>query len=525
MKLFKYLLCLALFVACSEDPTTEDDSPATEDSTPQDDSTSQESSALVMPTGWGVEPDMSALTRNAVVDYGVVSGSDKDQTAALQAALDDLEQWGGGNLIIPAGEYHFSTLYMRSGVHILVSKDATLKPYFPEEGYDWVATVNMIEFTRSWSSNESAEDYVENCSISCYEGGGAKYTVDYSDTFADVEANLKLYSVMELGGTTSSALYKLNSEIYENDCVNSVRFVRGRLVRNFMVADAHIIDNYTTCCGMVFVGADYEGEGSVMRPTNGVVRNCSIINACHGYGLCQLHGAQSLYFEDLWAEGGVTLRLEAHTGGHVGLFDIFGYNIYNEYGRAAVMLQPHSTEHGKVTIDKVESLSAAHGVLINAGFVSSSALAADPNAQPGTFSSESRINNVHAVYGVNAQIDDVDIWIYDPRIWEDDPELNQYETIKAVWKSELQDVPTALLKFANFYQYEGGSYAPIFDNTEDSYDIICTNVSYEGFPYEPVNGVLYSENLEFSNSSAWNGDVYVEIFEENYKNLDYSLKD
>ncbi len=542
MKILKYTLCILsmlLIAGCGEDPVTVDDLDSTEqggsageddatgedDLTGEDDSTGQDDVTLVMPTGWGVEPDLTALTRNAVVDYGVVSGSDEDQTSALQAALDDLEMWGGGNLIIPAGDYHFSSLYMRTGVHVLVSKDATLRPYFPKDGYGWVNIVNMFEFSHTWPEDETAEDYIENCSVSCLEGGGAKYTVDYSHAYADIEANLKLYSVMELGGTTSSALYTLNSELYANGGVNSVRFVRARLVRNFMIADAHIIDNHTTCCGMIFYGAGYEGNGTVMRPTNGVVKNCSIVNACHGYGLCQLHGGKSIYFKDLRAEGGVTLRLEAHNGSHVGLFDIYGYNIYNEYGRAAVMLQPHSTNHGTVTIDKVESLSAAHGVLINSGFVSSSALEDNPYAQPGTFANDCRINNIHAVYGVNAQIDDVDIWIYDPRIWEDDPSLNQYETIQAVWKSEVPNAPAGLSRFANFYQYEGGSYAPVFDNTEGAYDVTCTNVTYEGFPYEPVDGVLYSENLEFTNSSAWNGDVYVEIFKENYKNLDYSLKD
>ncbi len=112
-----------------------------------------------------------------------------------------------------------------------------------------------------------------------------------------------------------------------------VRFVRGRMVRNFLIADANIIGNYTTCCGMVFVGSDVDEstttDWEVVCPTNGVVRDCKFTNASHGYGLCQTHAARQMLFEDLWCNGGVTLRLEAHNGGHVGLFDIYGHNIYN----------------------------------------------------------------------------------------------------------------------------------------------------------------------------------------------------
>lgn len=82
------------------------------------------------------------------------------------------------------------------------------------------------------------------------------------------------------------------------------RFIICRLVKNFLIADAVIKDNYTKFCGLTLVPTTTKGgdKWEVSLPTNGEIRNCSILNANSGYGLCQLHGAQSIYFRNIYAK-------------------------------------------------------------------------------------------------------------------------------------------------------------------------------------------------------------------------------
>ncbi|MFI3305536.1 MAG: hypothetical protein R3Y68_03360 [Rikenellaceae bacterium] len=405
--------------------------------------------SIKMPTTFGVEPDKFALTRDAVRDYGVESGSDKNQTPKLQAALDDLEKMGGGNLIIPKGEYRFAELYMRSGVHILVSSKATLKPYYTPKTYNII----MLHFTPAKA--EIPNKFVENCSISCLDAG-KQYSVDYSEIAPDGSESL-----------------------------HRVRFVVNRLVRNFMVADANILDNYTKYCGIIFVGAstqDVADKWEITRPTNGVVRNCSITNASHGYGLCQLHAADNMLYEDLRAKGGVTLRLEGHAGQNVGTNNIFAHNLYNEYGKATVMFQPHVTNHGVVTIDGVESKSSCFTILIRAGFIDREAKG-DPNAKVGRFADGCRIANISAEYGREAQSEAKDVWIYEP--------------------SELLYI-NKVSKEGGCVQVEGSSAAVVFDDTRGGYDVECTNVKFRGFPStHPVSGVVKTADLPRTQKDTW----------------------
>ncbi len=401
----------------------------------------------------GANIDAKSYTRNCVTDYGMVSSKTKNQSRELQAAIDDMSNRGGGNLLLPEGEYCFAEVYMRSNVQLRINSKATLYPYYTSN----TENVIMLNFTPNKSDLE--ELYIENCSVSCY--GGDRFTVDYSHFTPDGHEGL-----------------------------NKVRFALARLVRNFTIADANILDHYTKFCGVIFVGAE-PGEASkkweVSRPTNGLIRNCRINNASHGYGMCQLHAARNLLFEDMEALGGVTLRLEAHAGGSVGIFDIYGRNIKNEYGKAAVMMNPHVVDQGMVTIDGVESRSSAFGVLIRPGFINKEARN-DPNAKIGSYANGSRINNIHSIFGTEAQTEKKDVWIYEP---------DMLKYIKRVKKDDV------------YSQIEGASYTTVFDNTAGSYNVICTNVTYEGYP-NYVDVMLRSEEMNRTPKDTWSISKSVE---------------
>jgi len=129
------------------------------------------------------------------------------------------------------------------------------------------------------------------------------------------------------------------------------------MVKNFLIADLDVKDNFTTYCGITLTPLQTKRESKdwpVSRATDGTVRNCRIFNASPGYGLTQLHGAQSVHFEDIYAKGGVTLRLgTGAVGDKTAIYDISARNVVNEDGRCAVMLGPHSAMNGVVKVDGV----------------------------------------------------------------------------------------------------------------------------------------------------------------------------
>ena len=413
------------------------------------DGTKQESlqSVLGIPDIIGTEIDNAALLRSVTDSYCMVSDENKDQSALLQKAIDDMAGQGGGNLLIPAGTYCFAEVYMKSGVHILVHKDAVLKPYWGEK----TKNVIMLYFT---SKNDSENSFIHDCSISGLNG--EQYTVDYSHFTPDP------------GDDFPPTM--------------PVRFALCRMVKNFKIADAHILDHYTKYCGIIFVGADAEDVHSwhISRPTNGLINNCTIENASQGYGLCQLHAARNILFRDLKAKGGVTLRLESHAGNNVGVYDIYGYNIHNEYGRAAVLFSPHTSHNGKVLVENVTALSSASAVDIRSGFIDKDSQN-NPYAEIGTYSSDSKVHNVACKYGKEAQIEAKDVWIYEP---------DMYQYILRIQKDEA------------YSQVEGPSFAPVLDSTGDYLEVSISELKSEGYPYHE-NKILYKEDFKRNPKDTW----------------------
>lgn len=456
------LAIIAAFVACEQG--------IDQDSTiyPPTEESQQETETEQNDSEFGATIDRDAYTLSAVDDFGVIPNSTDNQSAKLQGALDYIEQKGGGNLTIPAGEYYIADLYMRSNVHILVSKDATLKPYVTATATS-STTINMLNFTRA-SSDSVESGYVENCSISCLDEG-EQYTVDYSHLYPDGSS----------------------------DGVSMVRFTRSRMVRNFTIADVHIKDNYTKYCGIIFVGsltADVLDKWEVARPENGVISNCSINNASHGYGLTQLHAAGGLRFSNLRAKGGVTLRLEGHTGENVGVYDIYAEDIYNEQGKCAVMFQPHVVHHGTVTVKNVTTVGSAFGVLIRSGFINNANLD-NPDAEEGSYASDSTIDNINCTYGRTTQIEEKDCWIYDP---------SEYQYIV---KEDIGD---------DCYQVVGPSYAAVFDNTDGDYLVTCTNITFSGdYVNHPECGILYTSDINDlgrTQSDTWTIGATISAFDD-----------
>ncbi len=382
------------------------------------------------------------VEKNAVSDYGLKDDAELDQSATLQAAIDALAELGGGVLFIPKGTYRFGNVSMCSNIHLEVAAGTIFRPVLNKKK----KKVNMLRFG---SGDKKSSSFIENCSIS---GRGGRYIVDYSDT--DPAERL------------------------------GVRFAALSLVRNFSIADADIRDAYTVYCGFVMAPSPAKDTTgwTITRPTQGELRNCTITHANAGYGLVQFHGAQDVYLENIEATGGVTLRLESGaSNANLGVFDIRAKNVRSINGRSAIMLAPHSSPNGRVLVDGVMSQSSTVAVSAGAGYVDKKQ-AHRADAKPGFYGQDSRIINIHAIYGEDAQIAQKSVYLYEPNT----------ETY-----AKLRIINYGHEKFLN-----GPSLCPVLDATKGGYTVSFEHISSEGFTHHQ-NSVMKAEEVAGRESQKW----------------------
>ena len=379
----------------------------------------------------------NGLTKNLKSDYGLVDDNAKtNQSATLQEAINDIATAGGGRLILPKGTYCFAKVYLKSNVHLMIEQDTVIKPYWPQGEKTVVFFLDVEEPSSKKEVKAREREYIENVSI---RGLGGRFIVDYSDR--------------------------------ERKEGEGIRAVLCRMVKNFLISDLDVKDNFTVYCALTMTPTRSNDKAAkdweVSRATDGTIRNCRIFNASPGYGLVQLHGAQSLHFEDLYAKGGVALRLETGAvGEHTAVFDITAKNIVCENGRCAVMLGPHSAVNGFVHVDGVTAKSCAYSVQMGLGGVKEAELARNPNAQNGRFADGSSIRNIHAIFGNNAQI--------------------KTHAILKIPEEYLDDL--RLRHVSKFF--DGPSIGAVKDATEGAYHVIIENVTLKGFKYNKDKKIL-----------------------------------
>ncbi len=385
--------------------------------------------------------DPNGLTKNLVSDFGLKNDNAKsNQSKTFQKGIDSLAKAGGGRLIVPKGTYRLAGILLKSNVHILIEEGTVFKPYWPK---GTKAVVFLLDAERPTNKKkmtlEQEMAFIENVSI---RGVGGQFTIDYSDR------------------------ERRNGE--------GIRGILGKMVRNFLIENVDVKDNYSVYCGITLTPLQTKRESKdwpVSRSTAGTVRNCRIFNASPGYGLTQLHGAQSVHFENLYAGGGVTLRLETGAvGDKTAIYDITAKNVVNENGRCAVMMGPHSAMNGIVKIEDVISISSAFAVSIGKGGVKEAELKINPDATDGIFAKGSYVKNIRAVFGKTAQVK-THVMMRIPEEYYDDLDLR--------WENKF---------------FEGPSIGAVKDDTEGHYTVIIENVTMEGFKYNNDKLILKPED-------------------------------
>jgi len=384
--------------------------------------------------------DPNGPSKNLKTDYGLVDDNAKsNQSETFQKAIDDLTAAGGGRLIVPKGTYQLAGVRLKSNVHLLIEKDTVIKPFWPE-GTKAVVFLMDAERPRNKATEEQEKAFIENVSI---RGHGGRFSVDYS-----------------------GRKYRKGK---------GIRAVLGKMVRNFLIENMDVKDSFTTYCGITLTPTNSRtkdvSDWEVTRSTDGTVRNCRIFNASPGYGLTQLHGAQSVHFEDIYADGGVALRLETGAVGlHTGVFDITAKNVTCENGRCAVMFGPHSAKNGLVQVENVTTKSCTYAVSIGLGGVKDGQLKIEPDATNGIFADGTCVKNVHAVFGKTAQVK-THAMMFIPEEYHDELKLRWFN------------------KF-----FEGPSIGAVKDMSGDHFKVRVENVTMEGFKYNADKPILTAED-------------------------------
>ncbi len=335
--------------------------------------------------------DITAMPSGSSIQPAASAAEAEISSTAMQSAIDYVSEQGGGILNIPAGHYRFSSITMKSNVHVVVDKDATLYIAYPDDFTSNFSNQYMFTFTASGTA------HIENCSIRCSEYG-EQFTVDF-----------------ELPSATESADW-------------NVRFAIMAYVKNAMIEGAKFIDNMSEHCA-ISVSASARDTSALQHAENVTIRNCSLICAVNGgleeentagghpgYGLIQIHSALNFWCEDLTSSGGVTLRLETGASNAQGVDIICGKNIGCVNGRCALMMSPHRQDNGAVMIDGLWSKGSTFTAEVDLeGFDDSDEEYEDGEEQIGTFKTVC-LRNVYAVYGINSQIKIAGIYCYEPAL-------------------------------------------------------------------------------------------------------------
>ena len=162
--------------------------------------------------------DPNGPTKNLHQDFGLKDdGAKTNQSEILQKAIDDVAAAGGGRLVLPKGTYRFARILLKSNVHLLIEKDTVIKPYWPAGTKTVVFNLDAQRPTQKKRMTlEQERAFIENVSI---RGLGGRWIIDYSDR--------------------------------ERKKGEGVRGVLAKMVRNFLIADLDVKDNYSVYCGTV----------------------------------------------------------------------------------------------------------------------------------------------------------------------------------------------------------------------------------------------------------------------------------
>lgn len=303
--------------------------------------------------------ELNNLPSDRDVTFEHVDG--KSDTVELENLIDNLSNNGGGKIRIKSGDYSFRDVLLKSNIHITIESNTTIK--------------------------------LENQSL----GQNGKNGFRYFFSLSGKELGKPLENVKIVGLGNPNTRPKLILEKFEeswgkvHNRAISLGYVKHALIENLTIAD-----NYTSGAAIAFNPVDLNSDGETADIAENVtVANVSLTKGSIGYGLVQTNVGRNILLKNLTSEGGMTCRIEAHTGRKydLGVYNIVIKNVSSKNGKAAVLLQPHSVLNGRILVDIAKSEGSSWTLFLKEGFVGPDS----KRREKGAFTSDSKFENISLV--------------------------------------------------------------------------------------------------------------------------------
>ena len=341
----------------------------------------------------------------------------------LSKSIDKVNKNGGGIITIKNGNYKFKTgVFFKSNVHIHI-----------ESGVKFNMDATGVMFTAKSTTHGKP---VSNFSI---VGLGKKKSDSFTINFkyGNSENESKKNTFLKLGYTSN---FKI-SNVRIKDSFTKISSIVLSADVNFLSVAPYIATKKNKK-GKKLKSNNKNRRTNLINevfgvPSKGIIENIHTENASYGYGVIQMQSGNNIVYRNLSGKGGVTLRLESGLNvnqlfrpvGSKPIYNINGFelpltidkqpkidlvfanNISCENGHAAFTMSPHTVKQGSVFLSKIRTISCEAGGEVSKGFVNNfkreekAGLAVSKfNIEKGSFSSNSSISDVIAVFGQYAQI-------------------------------------------------------------------------------------------------------------------------
>lgn len=250
-------------------------------------------------------------------------------TRALSDMIDNLSALGGGEILIKKGDYELRQVNVKSNIHITIEAGTIFKIDNTIGGKRFPFAIGV----------EENKPIVENVRI------------------------------IGLGTPSTRPKFVLEKFVQNGRKVFS-RAMNFGYAKNVLVQNFTIEDDLTGGTAIAFNPVKID-VNSANIPENVTVTNVGMTGASIGYGLVQTNVGKNILFKNLSCEGGMTCRIEAHTGRQydIGVTNIVIKNVVSKNGKAAVLLQPHSVLNGRVLVDVARSEGSSWVLFLKEGFI------------------------------------------------------------------------------------------------------------------------------------------------------------
>jgi hypothetical protein len=337
------------------------------------------------PSETGTHPDSSregaSPCATSVADFVRSNGSRADDTHAFAAAMaaavaKNPRCYAAGPsdkpqavVYAPPGIYRLSGLTFHDNVRLEVDAGATLQPPPNRPASPSTLWTPMI----LWDS-DAVKHPLTNVSI---VGVNAVITPRKAATAARLGAALSGFSMADY--------FTMNIDPAETGSTNYATGINLVNVRYFLIKNVFSIQNQTLgqeepitrwptssrAVLQLYSRRDSPVGGPYYNPKDGRILNQVNIASPRGYGPNQVNSAQNVEFDNLFSEGGTTLRLETDgsqtaaglpTRGSI-VDGVRARHIVGLDCNRAVALVPHAQHNGSVVVSDVRAYSCAEAVV------------------------------------------------------------------------------------------------------------------------------------------------------------------